>query len=481
MRDIRPIPSLVGVDNLMQYRRRAELLRSPSCAEGEHAGRRLTLVGAAAAAVVAGLLAALAPPASAGTFTVTACGKNPNGGTNNSFVGRSSSGFQAIGDCPGGALRVRSVGVPTANGQDATFTFAAPTGTSLRSIAYDVTGGRSYKTGYAVELASDTGLLEGCAQSVSNACGFDTGFGASKNNVALGGARQVFTRIRCTFGAGCPGNEGIGSVDLTGVAVEIEDLSVPSIGTAKSGSVENNATQSGDSALTFSSADNVGIKAARLLVEGTEKARHDYTCDYSRRVPCADVSADTLVFDSRTVPNGTRLARLIITDAAGNESSYDKTIQVQNAATAAPQGPTAGATSSGGATSISSESSETSMNSVHSTTTQTASPALANGSTITLRASKRAVKNRQSVAFSGAVIASARPFSSVIVAMQAKVGNRWVTFKQTRSAADGTFQAKYRFRRTFRTQTYTFRAHVAQQQGYDATRDSAAVRVKVRR
>ncbi|HKH41104.1 MAG TPA: carboxypeptidase-like regulatory domain-containing protein [Solirubrobacterales bacterium] len=52
------------------------------------------------------------------------------------------------------------------------------------------------------------------------------------------------------------------------------------------------------------------------------------------------------------------------------------------------------------------------------------------------------------------------------VAMQARVGRKWRTFKQLRTDADGRFRGKYRFTQTSGRVSYVFRALVKRQGGY---------------
>jgi 5-hydroxyisourate hydrolase-like protein (transthyretin family) len=52
------------------------------------------------------------------------------------------------------------------------------------------------------------------------------------------------------------------------------------------------------------------------------------------------------------------------------------------------------------------------------------------------------------------------------VALQARVGHKWRTFKQLRTDADGRFRGKYRFTQTRDRTRYVFRALVKRQSGY---------------
>lgn len=53
-----------------------------------------------------------------------------------------------------------------------------------------------------------------------------------------------------------------------------------------------------------------------------------------------------------------------------------------------------------------------------------------------------------------------------VVVLQARFGDRWLTFKDATTDARGRFQIRYRFQRTFEAATYTFRALAPRQAGY---------------
>jgi hypothetical protein len=52
------------------------------------------------------------------------------------------------------------------------------------------------------------------------------------------------------------------------------------------------------------------------------------------------------------------------------------------------------------------------------------------------------------------------------VAMQARVGRKWRTFKQLRTDSDGRYRGRYRFTQTTGRVRYVFRALVKRQGGY---------------
>jgi hypothetical protein len=85
---------------------------------------------------------------------------------------------------------------------------------------------------------------------------------------------------------------------------------------------------------------------------------------------------------------------------------------------------------------------------------------------LTLGTDKRVLRNGQRVTFAGRV-AGRIPARGATVALQAKVGDRFRTFRQVRvtGASRGRFATRYRFTATTRTTRYQFRAMVLKQAG----------------
>ncbi len=250
------------------------------------------------------------------------------------------------------------------------------------------------------------------------------------------------------------------------------------------GTLSTSATQSGTADLTFDASDNVGVKEARLLIDGAEKDRKTFACDFSAAIPCSNQTAQQLSFDSTAVSDGTHNARVEVLDAAGNITADERPLAVRNGNASGPSTTSPDSANSGSSSSTSPNTSSSTETIDRRTLTErqgaTFGPTAVE-STVTLKASRRSLRNGKAVAFSGAVMAGTSPFNDVIVALQARVGPRWVTFKNVRTGAAGTFGGRYRFTRTFRTQTYTFRARVSKQRGFALDRNSGSLRVRVRR
>jgi hypothetical protein len=82
----------------------------------------------------------------------------------------------------------------------------------------------------------------------------------------------------------------------------------------------------------------------------------------------------------------------------------------------------------------------------------------------TLRLPKRQVANGHSAVFLGDI--PGPNAEGRAVAMQARVGRKWRTFKQLRTGDNGEFKGKYRFTQTLGRVRYVFRALVKSQGGY---------------
>ncbi len=82
----------------------------------------------------------------------------------------------------------------------------------------------------------------------------------------------------------------------------------------------------------------------------------------------------------------------------------------------------------------------------------------------TLAIPKKRLENGDAVQFRGQV--PGPNAEGRVIAMQARVGRKWRTFKQLRSDSDGRFRGKYRFTQTSGRVRYVFRALVKRQGGY---------------
>jgi hypothetical protein len=100
---------------------------------------------------------------------------------------------------------------------------------------------------------------------------------------------------------------------------------------------------------------------------------------------------------------------------------------------------------------------------------------------VKLTAAPRALRNGQAVTFTGTLRGGPVPRAGKLVDLQVRIGRVWRTFATTRADRDGRFRYRYRFRRTFRSVTYRFRAVSRYELGYPySSGASRVVRVRVR-
>lgn len=83
-----------------------------------------------------------------------------------------------------------------------------------------------------------------------------------------------------------------------------------------------------------------------------------------------------------------------------------------------------------------------------------------------LRVDRKRVRNGQAVTFTGRLLGGPVPATGKLVALQARVGNRWRTFATPRANAKGAFRYRYRFTATTGRRRYLFRAVVAREAAY---------------
>jgi len=98
-----------------------------------------------------------------------------------------------------------------------------------------------------------------------------------------------------------------------------------------------------------------------------------------------------------------------------------------------------------------------------------------------LHVNRRRVLNGQTVVFSGRLRTQPIPAGGKLVELQARLTNRWQTFRTSRTGAAGRWAIPYRFKRTRGVQHFRFRARLPQEAGYPfAGGGSRVVTVRVR-
>ncbi len=98
-----------------------------------------------------------------------------------------------------------------------------------------------------------------------------------------------------------------------------------------------------------------------------------------------------------------------------------------------------------------------------------------------LRVNRRRVLNGQAVTFSGRLRTQPPPTGGKLVELQARLSDRWQTFRTTRTNEVGRWAVRYRFKRTRGVQRFRFRARLPEEAGYPfAAGGSRPIAVRVR-
>jgi hypothetical protein len=98
-----------------------------------------------------------------------------------------------------------------------------------------------------------------------------------------------------------------------------------------------------------------------------------------------------------------------------------------------------------------------------------------------LRVSRKRVLNGQAVTFHGRLTTQPAPPGGKLVELQARLTDRWQTFRTSRTDAGGRWAIRYRFKRTRGVQRFRFRARLPREASYPfAVGGSRSLAVRVR-
>lgn len=295
---------------------------------------------------VALLLGVAASSARAGTYDVQACNEAA-GYANNSWKPSADRGMLAYTACPPGddlrrGLVVRNeVGANAVRkGDGAVMRFRAPEGARLAAIAFDWDG---YRANGEWSLGFSTGdgeWLSGCragSPSLDASCRLGDPRRDEPSLLSLRGEDAVRLEAACGRSAGCDASsthdDSTGNTQarlrLTSAAVRVEDSSAPAV-TPREGELWDGRWHRGTVSGAFSASDNVGIRATRLAVDGAAVEANDRSCDYTRRVPCADLPSAPARLDSTRHADGTHDVSATAIDAAGNAGESRRPLRIDN-------------------------------------------------------------------------------------------------------------------------------------------------------
>src|SRR3954453_16185494 len=125
---------------------------------------------------------------------------------------------------------------------------------------------------------------------------------------------------------------------IYGAAVTVNDPTAPTA-TGAAGSLLTNTYLRGTATATLNSAsDATGVRAVQVREGGTVLAQTQRSCDYSRRVPCTDLTAPGSVTVATTgMADGPHTIQVGANEAAGNfAAATSQQVLVDNTAPAAP-------------------------------------------------------------------------------------------------------------------------------------------------
>ncbi len=291
-----------------------------------------------AAAVMVVIAAGLAIPqlASAGQYTVRSCDAAPSTPNVNAWAAQNGS-FNSYANCPsagGGSPNTRGMVTRVTGASGSTFPggtysrwwFHAPSGTNISRVDWSGRGARNTPS-WAVELTAQGGVSN--ARLVGypaqpGASSYYTGWEYS-NPVALwppAGTTSLTQNTQCGA-ASC----GTGATMHTyHAAVTLNDFSGPGI--SMSGVSEGEWVRS-TRPISFSVADNIGIKAVQFYLDGGVIDERNYGCDYTRPVPCANQSGTFNLATTNLSPGSHRID-LVATDGSDTTVSTSRTFRVDN-------------------------------------------------------------------------------------------------------------------------------------------------------
>lgn len=120
--------------------------------------------------------------------------------------------------------------------------------------------------------------------------------------------------------------------------VTINDPTSPAIGSPSGELVRASGYHKGTESVTFNGTDALGVRFRRVTIDNAIVATETLACDFTKLVPCTNpASPVTLSTDLNQLADGAHTVRVVVVDAAGNETSSSPTsIVVDHTAPVAP-------------------------------------------------------------------------------------------------------------------------------------------------
>jgi hypothetical protein len=306
---------------------------------------------------------AMVAPANGGTYQVIACSDNGYGplgphtfNVNNSWTqvpATPPTGLEALMACPaqsgtaqdGIVAQDHIPGPPDPiPGAEVFWRFAAPAGTTLTSISLNRYLGKRGDQSWRPYGRADGAIFDTCDVP----SGGDTCENAGDASFAINNASTIDYGVRCDApSGGCITGSSLHHVwsSLHSAAVTVSDPSAPALSGPSGPLWSATYTQGRNETSSWGGSDDTGISEAAWYIDGGQQTQDRNSCDYSRALPCPNMSADT--------PHGVNLGafregqhqlQAVVKDAAGNITAATKTITIDRT----PPGPPGALTVTGG-------------------------------------------------------------------------------------------------------------------------------------
>src|SRR4051794_36498904 len=273
---------------------------------------RVRLIASLLGFAVASLLALTPAAATAGTYTVAGtCGLwtpyNPY-----------PRGIAVYTACPG--LVTRNVGgnFTTPAGRSAGWTFSAPPGITVASLALSTDIGMHGGGWRATLMPSGNGWWTPLQSCPGSSC--PEGF--SDTSYPLFGASQLALRITCQATGGCPNSGALHAFyEILSSTFTLTDPTAPAVAILSS-PLTSGGWKRGTQRLLVSGSDNIrrgntGIHIARALIDGGVVGTTVRACTYGRLVPCSNGSTWVTV-QTKGLADGRHTLVAQAFDGAGN-------------------------------------------------------------------------------------------------------------------------------------------------------------------
>jgi hypothetical protein len=329
------------------------------------------------------LVAVAAGQASAGTYVVVSCQAPGADGRNNAWtqhidaypgVEPQPTAYAVTQECrPGGrGLYVESTGGADARFlTSAYFKFAAPAGARIVQLKVTRSGDKQRLSndaigdGWTVSANGDGNVVVGGV--FGETCSIPNG-APSCSLPGTTPAPYPLNTSQITYGIACTRADSVNPYNCPVAASGVPAARLGVRATEVTLSDDSNPTMSAAGPLlgdgwvpatataAVTASDNTGIRAVRVLVDGAERTVASGSCDFTKPVPCADVSGAQVGLGSDDLADGVHTVSVIAEDAAANPARVDKQVRIDfhapQVVVALPRGGRVRATATDGASGL---------------------------------------------------------------------------------------------------------------------------------